>query len=809
MMFQNYMITALRSLWRNKLYAAINIAGLSLAAVSCIIIFLIIKYDLDFDRFHLHYDRVYRVVRNVTLSTGKTYNTSTPYTFAQAFRNDFADISRVTSIHYEPEMNVKRGEEKFKLWHVIFADSVFFQVFDFKLISGNSAHDLARPGKVFLTQSAAQRLFPDGNYSTFKIGNGVEVEVAGIIEDPPSSSHMHFTMIVSMPTLTSSFTGGLPLDEWTLVMRGMSYIVLPENISTLSVEDRLKKFVRKYYKPEDAATVTYKLQPLSEIHFSNEYIHNPGPSSNVLKRDLVTMAVLGLFIVVSACINFTQLATALSIAKSKEIGVRKVLGAKRRQIAAYFFAETLILAVFAMLLSLGVAERTLPWLSSFLDKELILDVYATPALIVFIPAMIILTTALAGFYPALMSSRFNPVLVLKNRFSSLGRPGIFLRRGLVAFQFLIAQVLIIATLILAMQMNYLRTKPLGFDADAVINLRLPVNRPSILETFKTQLAEDPNVVDVSFSSGAPTSNNNFHTFYYLTERGHENRLDGIQIKPADNHYMNTFGLKLLAGRWFTEEDALTSNSPSDSAQRHVYIVSETAMKKLGFSDPGQLLGKHITTGVMNIEGEVVGVVEDFHVQSLHYEMRPVILMNFPLLYYEAGIKIKAGRVSESLQRIEKHWDSIFPDHTFEYEFLDDHLQSLYRSESRTFMLMKIFAVVSVFIGCLGLFGLISFMSHHRMKEVGIRKVLGASISSIVVLFSTEFVKLIMIAFVAAGPVAWYVANRWLQVFTYKVTIPWFVFGAGLMLTLILALATIGYHALKSARSNPTDSLRGE
>jgi putative ABC transport system permease protein len=801
---KNYFVIAVRNLLRNRAYTLINITGLSIGVTSCIIIFLVFRYDLSFDTFHSQHKRIYRVVRDVKMSSGTVYNSAAPYTFPKAFRNDFEDIPLLTAIHYDFEMNVKVGVQKHTVSNVIFADSLFFRVFDFKALSGNPAAELAQPGKVFLTRSLAEKILKNEKQTTLKIGKSTEVEIAGIVEDPPPASHMDFSMIVSMPTLSTEFTGGLPLNEWDMSLRGMSYLVLPEGVTAASIEKRLAVFTKKYCKPESAARTTYRLQPLKDIHFSEQYFFNPGGPATVPDENLIVIAALGIFIVIIACINFIHLATALAINKSKEIGIRKTLGASRGQIARYFLGETLLITVFAVLLSLGITERALPWLNDFTGKELVLDMFGSPALMFFVLAVIVVVTLFSGFYPAVVLSGFNPVAVLKNRVKTQQGSGVAVRKTLVIFQFLIAQVLIIATLVISRQMDYLRTKPLGFDSEAVITLRLPDNKPATMEAFRSRLEGDQNIVSLTFASGAPTSANDFGTLYYLTEKGKEEAYDGVNVKPVDHHYMRTFGIKLKAGRWFTENDA-----PVSKGDRYVYVITEAAMKQLGFNNPGQILGKHLTTGVMGIEGEIVGVVEDFHVRSLHTEMKPVVLMNFPFLYYEAGIRIRPGRIREALAGIEAQWETTFPDHDFEYEFLDEHLSGLYRSEERTFALFRIFAGISIFIGCMGLYGLVSFMASQKVKEIGIRKVLGASVGGIVALFSKEFVRVILIAFLVAAPLTWYVMHQWLQRFAYRTSIHWSVFVIGIAATVFIALLTVAYRSVRAALSNPVDTLRSE
>ena len=795
-MIRNYLIITFRNFLRNKNYTLINILGLTIGITACIIIFLLITYDLSFDKFHTRHDQIYRVVMESRTASGESNGSTTPYPFVKAFRNDFADIPLVTQLHYQDEVMLRLGDEKLKAENIIFADSLFFDVFDFKVLSGNPRVELGQPGKVFLTKSMADKIMKGRDHLTLKIDNRVEVEVAGIVQDPPPTSHINFSMIVSMPSFTGDFIGGMPIDQWGMTASGYAYFVLPETIAAADMEKRFGPFVAKYHSKEDSDRKMYKLQPLKAIHFDEAYTENPGSAFNASYTDLLVMVVLGAFILFIACINFVNLATALAIRKSKEIGIRKTLGAKRGQLTIYFLGETLLLTTVAILISLCITEWTLPWLNSFLQRKLDLNLLANPLLFGFLLALIILVTFLSGFYPAMILSGYNPAIVLKNKITAQGSSGAVVRKTLVVFQFMIAQVLIIGTLIIAEQMQYFRNKPLGFDKDAVINIPVPDIKAELMESLRTRLERNAAIERLSFSLGAPTSDNNFGTSYFLSERG-----------PTE---LYSIGVKLKAGRWFTETDEkLADMNLKEEEQKHVYILNESAVKRLGYSNPEDVLGKNITTGVSRIDAEVVGVVEDFHSSSLHNSIEPVVLVNFPYFYYDLGVKVNAANFTETIASIEKEWSAVFPDYYFEYEFLDEKLDDLYRQDERTFTLFKIFAGISIFIGCLGLYGLISFMANQKLKEVGIRKVLGASVGSIVMLFSKEFIKLIVIAFVIAAPLAWYFMNEWLSGFAYRTSIHWWVFLLGLVATLIISLLTVSYRSIRSAVSNPAETLRTE
>lgn len=807
-MIKNYLLITLRNFARNRNYTLINILGLSIGISCCLIIFLIVSKELSFDKFHSNYDRIYRVVAENQSASGIEYGTTTPYPFTKAFRNDFPNIPLVTQIHVEEDVLIRVGSEKRRLEYALLVDSLFFDVFDFEVLSGNPRVDLGQPGKVFLTKSLADNLSAGGkNISTIKLNNKIDLEVAGIIADPPSNSHITFSMIVSMPSLSKDFMG-FPLDSWGVTVAGYNYIVLPEDISKEKLEEDFGPFVMKYLDKEDAPRKRFKLQPLKDIHFDKQYNENPGKSVNSDMNDLLVMGILGAFILSIACVNFINLATALAIKKSKEIGIRKTLGAKRGQLTFYFLAETFLLTLFSVVISLCAVEWLLRWLNSFLGLSLELNLLTDPILISFILLLIMFTTILAGFYPGIVLSGFNPLAVLKNKITSHASAGAGVRKVLVVFQFIIAQILIMGTLIISTQMDYFKQKSLGFDRDAIVNVPLPENVKEKVRSLKTRLEANESIKNLSVSLGAPTSGNNFSTHYLLSDGAEERH--AVQVKPVDRAYLETYGLTIMAGRWFTEAEERAILDSEDPWKANInYIVNESGARRLGFSNPAEIVGKTITTGIRGTSAEVIGVIADFHTTSLHEVIEPVIMVIMPQFYYDAGIKLNTTELSKSITFIERTWLEVFPEYNFEYEFLDDHIAKLYEHDSRTFTLFKVFSGISIFIACLGLYGLISFMAGQRLKEVGIRKVLGASVTSIMVLFSREFVKLILIAFLVAAPLAYYFMNQWLEGFAYRIPMPWGVFIIGVVSTLVIALVTVSFRSAEAARTNPAETLRTE
>lgn len=807
-MIKNYFIAAFRNFARNKSYTLINVTGLSVGVTACIVIFLLIMYEASFDTFHTKCDNIYRVFQTSVTPASTTRNATIPYPFVNAFRNDFPDVPLATQIHMEGESMLNVGGEKLMVDDVVFADSLFFEVFDFKIVSGNPRVDLGQPGKVFLTESLAERINKNGDIRSFKINNVAHLEIAGIIADPPSTSHLSFSMLVSFPSLSSDFIGGLPLDRWGMSSAGICYVVLPNDVSVQSVEERLKDFVSKYLPPEDAARKSYSLQPLGDIHFNTAFADGLIDATSVQRSDLMLLGVLATFIIVIACINFINLTTALSIRKSKEVGIRKTLGAGRFQLTGYVIGETLLITLIAVIVSLCLTEWLLPWLNPFLEKKLDLELLGNYRLVGFLLILILFVVVCSGVYPAAVISRFSPVTVLKTNLTGHQGSGAHLRKMLVIFQFMLAQILIIGTLVISDQMEYFRNKPLGFDKDAVITVVMPENKKELLESFRTRMEANPDIVSLSYSVGAPLTDNTVSTGFGLADWPAEDRLR-VNLKLVDRFFLNTYGLRLKAGRWFNETDErLADDSKPKEEARFSYIINESAMRQLGFNNKAEeIIGTRLVTGLDDIEGEIIGVVEDFHVASLHETIGPVVLMNYPFFYYYAGIKVNPMKLSGTVDFIRKNWTEIYPDRYFNYEFLDDYTAGLYRKEEKMFTLFKIFSGISIFVGCLGLYGLISFVVNQKVREVGIRKVMGASVVDIVSLFSKEFVKLIIVAFILAAPVAWYFMTGWLEGFAYHVNISWTVFFVGLSATIVVSFLTVSYRSVKAAMTNPVETLR--
>lgn len=804
-MFQNILLVTLRHFARNVNHTVINILGLSVGIASCIVVFMIVRSELSFDKFHSKYDNIYRVVHTTTKASGTEYSAVTPYPFINGFHADFSDIPLATMFHHHNEVQVTYGTEKMNADHVLFADSLFFRVFDFEVVEGDPNKDLAQPGKVFLTESLAARLLT-GTSRTLKLNNMLEVEVAGIVKDPLPSSHIRFDIIVSMPSLTSQFIG-FPIDTWNMEMSAYTYVVLPENIDRQTVENRFVGFVNKYFGPEDATESVYYIQPLSDIHFSELYERSHANIGGMTKSNLYVLILLGCFLLAIACVNFINISTALAVRKAREIGVRKTLGASRGQLSRQFLSEAFIITLVSMIIALVEVELFTPIVSSFLSRPLTLN-FSDPIFWPYLGLLTGVTALLSGAYPSWILSRFNPAVVLKGNLSAMGSTASAARKYLVVFQFLVAQLLIIGTLVVSDQMEFFRSTSLGFTHSAIVNVELPITNNARREALLTRLQAIRGVESVSMSFGSPTSDNNFTTGFFLSSAGPADRYE-TSLKPVDLIYAKTYGLEMAAGRWFneTEERIAKDTTVSPDKKTYVYVVNEALANTLGFT-PEEMVGQKITTGLNSIDAEVIGVVKNFHTASLHEKVDPAVMIIFPHFYYDAGVRFTGG-VSDVVKSIEEAYNSVYPDYVLNYTFLDDHLESLYADEQRAFSLVRIFTALAIFVSCLGLLGLVSFLTHQKVKEVGVRKVFGASVTSIVILFSKGFVKLIVIAFIIAAPVGWYLMNQWLDGFAYKTTVQWDVFVIAIGLTTVVAMGTVMYQSVRAALANPATSLRSE
>ncbi len=805
-MIKNYFKTAFRNVLRSKNYTILNISGLTAGIAVCVIIFIIIQFETSFDNFHSKKDRIYRVLTEYHHADAASifYGRGVPAPMPAALKTSFPQIEKVAAAFSEGNDQILvldangHAEKKFKEENgVIFTEPSFFDILSFRWLAGNPA-TLKDPNSAVLTRITADKYFGDWKTAmgkTIKWNNSQVLKVTGILADIPSNSDFQVKVVIALGTgYTDYFAKS---TNWDGTGTGFGcYVLLSPNATEASVNTQLRDLAKKMKSADNKDS--HILQSLSKVHYATE-IGNYSGKTISLQLINVLWLIAG-FILFIACVNFVNLATAQAVNRSKEVGVRKVLGSNKWQLRMQFIAETFLIVVTAVTLAIMITLIALPFIGVMLDLQLSFNIFYSPFFYFFLVGLTVVVTALAGFYPSLIISRFNPINALKNKLTVKSTRGISLRRGLVIFQFIIAQVLIIATLIIIKQMNFFTDQSLGFNKEAVLNVPFPADSAGIskLEYVKKELMAINGVEHVSFSSNTPVedNNDNWSTFNF-DHSAKETDFYAI-TKWSDHEYVPTYELPLVAGNNLELSD--TANG---------FLVNESLIKKLGINDPADALNKEISMRDGELKANIVGVLKDFHDRSFRAPVAPLIVACGKNRYSQAGIKLTTKSASNALKTIETIWSSSFPDFVFEYKFLDEKVDSFYKDERRVSYLYKIFAVIALFLSCLGLYGLASFMAVQRIKEVGIRKVLGASAASVVYLFSKEFIILIAIAFIIASPIAWYFMHKWLEDYVYRIDISWWIFILGGIAAIVIALITVSFQAIKAAVANPMKSLRTE
>ncbi len=805
-MFKNYFKIAVRNVIRHKAYAAINIAGLSVSIAACLLLFTVVKYELSYDKFQPDYQNIYHIVTQDKFSNGIEYTPGIPYPALEAIKADFPQIttgalcasygSQVTVLG-TTESNAAPEKKFIEATGFFFCDPQFFQVFHYNWLAG-SPSVLSEPNVTVLTQKMGEKYFGDWKKAMgqfLKLDNAVTVKVAGILEDIPANTDFPLGIVTSYETYKNTPSVYNYTTEWGRTTSNFQlFMLLSPNVSADRINTQLARFSKKHYSEDKTAKRLNFLQPLSEVHFDNRF-GNLGDHVTS-KSTLWTLSLIGLFIIIMACINFINLSTALAVGRSKEVGIRKVLGSNRLQLFGQVMGETAFIVILAMMLALAVSQLCLPYIKHIasIQESLNLFNWETLSFLVFIAVVV---TIFAGLYPALILSGFKPVLALKNKITSATIGGISLRRGLVVTQFAISQVLVIGTIVAISQMNYVHSADLGFNKEALFII--DTNADSIVHTradaFKQKLLQTPGIQSVSFSADVPSSDNNWGTNFAFNHQPDEKYT--LYLKFADEDYFKTYGLQLIAGRQYEKSDTT----------REV-VVNETLVKKLGVKNPLDIIGKEIRTGG-SAWRPIVGVVKDFKTNSLREEVKPILLGERKNFYSVTGVKLRSSDIPKTQAVIESSWNEYFPEYAYTTSYMDENINDFYQQEEHLSLLYKIFAGIAIFISCLGLYGLVSFMSVQRTKEIGIRKVLGATVGNIVYLFSKEFTILIIISFLVATPVAYFMMNTWLENFVFRISISAGVFIIAILASILIAWATVGYKSLRAALRNPIESLKTE
>ncbi len=813
-MFRNQLKIAWRNLVSRKAYSMINIVGLAVGIGASLLIFLVIRYELSYDNFHSRKDDIYRVVTNHLNKSNKevvSTHGSVPIPFADAFRTDFPQVKEVAAvwniggaqIHIPIPGKELVDEKRFKEDDgLFFVEPAVFKIFDFTFLSGNATR-LTEPNTTVLNETTAKKYFGDVKSA---IGQTIQMwsfriplQVVGVYQDLPENTDIEIKMGASYATFEKINERWFSSNDWeNLPWSSHCFVLLPGEGATQPVASKFPAFVKKYYTQDPASltTRTLALQPLAEVHLDERY--STYKNDALTKKELWSLALIGFFLLFVACINFVNLATAQSVNRAREIGVRKVLGSSRTQILKQFLNETALITFTAITLGFILARIVLPSITSMMEKPLSLDVSRFPEILLFLFLLGAAVNFLAGFYPGMVLAGFNPVQAIKSKISNRSVAGISLRRGLVVFQFVIAQFLIIGTIVVIEQMKFFRTRPLGFDKDSVVLVELPSDSTDRLRYgyLKSEMLKIPGVQAASFCLDAPASFGGNYTSFYFDNRP-ELTTFNANLQFADTGFLGTFKIGLKTGR---------IPFPSDTLRE--LLVNETLVKALGFTNNTDIIGKTIAFEAGK-KYPVVGVMQDFHSKSLKEAVAPFILAANSNGYNFISLKLDADKMPGVLQKVETFFTATYPTYIFDLTFLDERIARFYSTEAMASQLFKIAAVLAIFISCLGLYGLVSFMAAQKTREVGIRKVLGASVRSIVYLFSKEFTVLIGIAFLIAAPLGYFLMQEWLSGFHYHIKMGWFIFAGAMVLSVVIAWITVGYRALSAALANPVNSLRSE
>lgn len=804
-MFNNYLKIALRNIFKHKGYSLINIVGLAIGMACCLLILLYIQDELSYDRYHENADRIYRVIEEVRLEGVGEESSSMPFPTGDTLPLEYPDAveASVRFFNFQlPTMSVQYGTSDEKLFNeprFFFADSAVFQVFSFEMIEGDPKKALEEPNTIVITEAMAEKYFEDEDPmgKTLRWQNGVNLRVTGVIKDVPPNSHFQFDFLGSFATLRRLFGGNLPQNWywnpcWT-------YILLRDGVSADSLQAQFPALVQKYFPDSIKNKVVVKLQPLKDIHLFSHLDYEINPNSDI--SYIYIFSAIAVFVLLIACINFMNLATARSANRGREVGMRKVLGAYRTQLIKQFLGESMILCVIAAVLSVLIIEIVLPAFNAFSGKILSTDYFTDGSLLVGLIVITLTVGILSGIYPAFFLSGFDPVKVMKGTLERGGKSSAF-RKVLVVVQFAISIVLIIGTIICFQQLNYLRNTKLGFNKDQIV--MLPAYGTTLArwyERFRERILQDPHISQVAAMEDVLGAK--YQTGSFIPEGTSESNMQQIPLLVVTHDFIETFDMEMVSGRSFSKE------FPTDITEG--IIINESASKRFGWS-PEEALGKRLRqqNGLML---KVVGVVKDFNYASLSQPITPFVLemprnpgqMNNRMRY--VTVRTSAADLQQTIGFLRSTWEEVVPNRSFDFFFLDDELDKLYHAEEQMGRVFGVFTILAIVIACLGLFALASFTTELRTREIGIRKVLGAQAFGIVILLSKEFAKWVLIANVIAWPVAFYIMERWLDGFAHRTIIGISTFIVAAILAFAISILTVSFQAFKAALSDPVKSLR--
>ena len=806
-MLKNYFKIAFRNLRRHLGFSFINIAGLTLGLTSCILIGLFVWDEKQFDVFVPDQERIYRVYNERTVPEGTSNIAVTPPMFATTLQNDYPEVETTARIMMiQLRALFEAGGKKMYEENAIVTEPGFFQIFPLKLKYGSHNKLMDDPSSVILSEEMSQKYFGNENpIGKTILVNRNPLKVTGVLENNLTKFHLRINYVLPLASLQ------LPaerMESWSW-QQFHTYVKLKKGTNPELLQKKFQQYLGEKINPEteDAGfSLLPFLQPLNRVHlYSSDFKFDNATRGNILY--VKGLALIAIFILVIACFNFINLSTAKSLQRAKEVGVRKSIGANRGQLIFQFTGETIILTVISVLVSALIVCLLLPTLNHFTGKEISYQLFANPVFLTLLFSGSLLIGALAGFYPALVLSGFRPVSVLKTSVATGKGRGDWLRHGLVIVQFSLSALLIVSAIVVYQQVNYLHKKDLGFNKEEI--MFFPMQGDKMFKeysVFKNELHRTPGVSSVSIGYGYP--GDIFAGDEILVPRNGQNETHGATHLLGDYDYVKTLGLQLVAGRDFSKEITTDLNE--------AFIINETAVKELGFESPQKALGQQLmwhpweakNPDSMKI-GKVIGVLKDFNYKSLYDKMEVTVLHIYPPANWKVAVKLKSANIQSSVAQVKKVWDQFSPDYPMDFRFMDENFDKMYKSEEKLMTLVWIFTGIAIFVGCLGLFGLSTYAAERRTKEIGIRKVLGASVNGIVFMLSKDFLKLVFMALLIASPVAWYFMNQWLEDFAYRIEINWTVFGLSAIVVVAIAVLTVSTQAIKAAIANPVKAIRSE
>lgn len=798
-MIKSYFKIAFRNLWKHKVFSSINILGLAIGMSACFFIFLYVKFETSYDNFHSKGDRVYRIVSDVKTPSETIQSGITIAPLAIYLKKDFPEVE--DAVRFSPgEFIVKKDNIKFLEERSVLADSTLFNVLDYTLLEGNKNTALKEPMSIVFSETAAKKYFGKSNpigQEVLLTDAAINATVTGIMKDLPGNSQIKADMFISMSSYKQIFGHELDDNEWT--NHGfLTYILLRPNTDLNAFTKKLPAFMELHHGAQAKELQMFEtlfLEPLQDVYLKSSHTAYTPAKLFVTgnEKNVYIFSVIAIFILLIAYINFINLTTARSVERAKEVGIRKVIGAERFDLVRQFIGESVLISLFSFILSLIFCGLALPLFNYLAGKEIISSIFSNPFYLFLLLLISLSAGIFAGLYPSLVLSSYKPVSVLKGRFSTSSN-GLILRKGLVILQFAISITLIIGTMIVYIQLHYLRNRDLGFSNE--YEMVIKTNAEKNKDAFKESLASIPGVISTCYSSSVPGS---FHAsaFSEMQNKNGDLQKTNLNLYFIDFDYIKQYNLKVIAGRSFSKD------FPSDSTD--AMMINESAAALLGYDIPGEAVGRNFNQ--WGRKGKIIGVLKDFNYKSLQQKIEPLVMRIDPNNFDFISIKVEANNLPATIKSISDNWNRAIPNKPFDFYFLDEFFNNQYQSESNFGKLFFYFAVLAIFISCLGLLGLSSYSTIQRKKEIGVRKIMGASIVDIVKMLSSDFIKLVCIAFAIGSPIAWFGMSKWLDDFAYRTNLSVWIFALSGAIAITIAFFTISFQAIKAAIANPVKSLR--